>query len=643
MMLAAAFILTGCSISLAEDVTPPPNYRPPTQAPAGSGDTGQTVSVALPAGLADLAAGKSIYTEKCQPCHGEGGQGDGPDAANLPNPVAKLGDPSLARQARPFDWYQTATVGNLQKFMPGFKSLDDNARWNVIGYALTLSVTAEELQQGRGLYTENCVGCHGANGNGDGPDVSKLQDPPGDWTVPARLANLSALDMAQIIASGKDEMPAFGDRLDENQRLALVAYARALSFSSAASDDQNAAAPQGEADSGAVTPEPTQAAAQTETTTTPAAPQKIMVTGKVFSASPSSKLPEDIEISLVGFSGMTESFTLTTTAGADGSYQFEDVEFNADYVYVASASANGLSFNSEIVHGSDIASASIDLPIEIYETTTDTSALKADRMHVFFDFSAAGSIQVVELFIISNPSNQVVIAASEGEAILNYELPEGAVNLQFQDSVLGERYLETEKGFGDRASVSPGMGQHQVLFAYELPYDRKLDLALVAPVPVDAAVIMLPQGGVNLKSDQLIDAGERDVQGATYRMYNATGAVQPDQPLKLQLTGKAVAGASEEGDPVIAVAIGGVIFALVLGGGVYWFIRQRKNAQFAGVSADESGQAAGEQESSDSLLEAIVALDDLHQSGKLPEQAYHERRAELKNRLAEVLKQEGGV
>jgi hypothetical protein len=203
--------------------------------------------------------------------------------------------------------------------------------------------------------------------------------------------------------------------------------------------------------------------------------------------------------------------------------------------------------------------------------------------------------------------------------------------------------VATANGFGDRASISPGMGQHQVLFAYELPYDRKLDLDLVSPVPVDAAVMMLPQDGVKLKSDQLTGAGDRTVQGTSYQMYNANSAVQPGQPIKMQLTGRAGASAAATGDPLIPVVISGVIFAAALSGAGYWFISQRRRLQPVGEIAGEEDATMMEEESSDALLEAIVALDDLYQAGNLPEPAYHERRAELKARLANVLSQEKGA
>jgi hypothetical protein len=37
-------------------------------------------------------------------------------------------------------------------------------------------------------------------------------------------------------------------------------------------------------------------------------------------------------------------------------------------------------------------------------------------------------------------------------------------------------------------------------------------------------------------------------------------------------------------------------------------------------------------------MDAILALDDLYQAGKLPEEAYRQRRAELKARLKEIVK-----
>ena len=130
-----ALLISGCS--LAGDVTPPPALAtaqmaepavPPTPAP-----------LIPPAAEPDIAAGAVIYAEKCAPCHGPEGLGDGELADGLAFAPAPLGDPDFALQADPSEWYRAVTIGNLDRLMPGFASLTDQQRWDVVGYALSLS------------------------------------------------------------------------------------------------------------------------------------------------------------------------------------------------------------------------------------------------------------------------------------------------------------------------------------------------------------------------------------------------------------------------------------------------------------------------------------------------------------------------
>jgi hypothetical protein len=63
-----------------------------------------------------------------------------------------------------------------------------------------------------------------------------------------------------------------------------------------------------------------------------------------------------------------------------------------------------------------------------------------------------------------------------------------------------------------------------------------------------------------------------------------------------------------------------------------WIWRKRKNANISPGSIPQNV----ENENEDSLLDAIVALDDVFRSGGLPEEAYRQRRAELKDRLKAI-------
>jgi hypothetical protein len=62
----------------------------------------------------------------------------------------------------------------------------------------------------------------------------------------------------------------------------------------------------------------------------------------------------------------------------------------------------------------------------------------------------------------------------------------------------------------------------------------------------------------------------------------------------------------------------------------------RRNARVAGEPDDDDEYEPvedGTYEDPDSIVDAIIALDDLYAAGELPEEAYQQRRAELKERL----------
>jgi mono/diheme cytochrome c family protein len=634
------FLLAGCGLSLAEDITPPPNYKEPAPVAQPADAQPAAASTAFPLLPPDPAQGAAIFAEKCVPCHGEKGMGDGPQAANLANPVAPLGSADLARVSRPADWYNMVTQGNLEKFMPGFASLNDRQRWDVVAYALTLSTTPQELAEGKTLYEANCVECHGVTGSADGEKAASLSVKPASWTDHERVVNLSAEDMTKVMAGGKEGHPSFESQLNETQRYAVAAYIRTLSFAKAGEPGSAAAGNEATTTANG-TPD---SSASAETTGTPAAvaaaPEKISITGKITNASPGGAIPAGMKITISAYQGMTPAFDVNGEVKEDGSYEVKDVQYQSDYVYFAQVEANGQTFNSDILHASDVTGAKADLPVKIYDSTTDMSKIRADRLHVFFDFSKAGTIQVVNLFIISNLGDKVVTPATPDQALINFYVPKDAQNLQFQDGEMGGRYVQTDSGFGDRMSIVPGSGQHQVLYAYDLPYTNKLSLDLKVPLAVDAVIVMVPPGGIKLKSDQLMDAGQRDVQGMSYQMYQGSSALESGGDLKLTLSGKASAGGAVPATSSLTyLYIGLGAFALALIAGGLWLYRMQK-AQAPALVEDGEAAAPLVHESADSILDAIIALDDLNAAGNLPKAAYQERRADLKTRLAEALKHE---
>jgi mono/diheme cytochrome c family protein len=92
----------------------------------------------VPANDTTLAAGKEIYTAKCEECHGEKGDGNG-DEAMMYDP--KPGDFTNAQQMKQLtdgELFWKITEG--KKPMPSFKNrLTEEQRWQVVNYIRTFS------------------------------------------------------------------------------------------------------------------------------------------------------------------------------------------------------------------------------------------------------------------------------------------------------------------------------------------------------------------------------------------------------------------------------------------------------------------------------------------------------------------------
>jgi mono/diheme cytochrome c family protein len=638
LLILLGILLSACQFSLAEDITPPPGYQSPTPAP--------TMGPLYPAQPPSLENGAAIFVEKCAPCHGVAGLGNGPRAAQLPGPVPALGLAEIANSAIPADWFIAVTQGNIEKLMPPFISLSEQERWDVVAYALSLSITPETRAQGEAVYLSTCAGCHTEAG------VS--------LTDPQKMAKLSINDMIRFAQKGIDPtMPGFEGQLDDADLYAVSAYERTLIF----------AAPQPTA-----TPEPTAAPipdtatpAATTTDLTPIAATDVTpaatdatpvatvetsptaegsatpsglgtVTGQLKNGSGGS-IPVDLKVTLTGFDHDTstgqfaQTVTLETTAAADGSFKFENVELTTGRALVVTLEYAGATYNSDVA-SVDGTTTEFDLPVTFYETTTDASALVVEQAHILFDMSKPGVTQVLEFLIVTNPGTKTVVAA-EGEPVLTVALPKDATNLQFQDGQIGDRYMITADGFGDTAAIPPSTGQYQLVFAFDLLYTGELEFNQLVKTPITSMNVLAPQG-VTVAGANFISAGPQDIGTAgTFEMFTAHGFNVGDTiafTVSGQPQAEGAAATGTDSTQMILIGVGVFGLALILAG-VYLYWRDRNR----GDADDDEADADDEEEDADDLMDAIIALDDQYRSGNLSAEAYQQRRAELKERLKNVM------
>jgi mono/diheme cytochrome c family protein len=631
--------LTAC-LSLAEDITPPPGYQAPT-APQSTATSPAPVYPILPP---DPTRGEANYAEKCAPCHGNSGLGDGPDASELPNPVAPLGDPDFAREAAPADWYLMVSNGNLQKFMPPFNSLTVPERWDVIAYAYTLSTTPEEVARGQELFAENCAACHGERGEGDGPEAGSLSVSPINFTDQEFMGTRSAADLFVSITNGLGEMHSFAD-LTEDDRWALTSFLRTLTFD----DGTVELVEEGdipETQAGEASPE-TSATPEEVASDIPSEGEAESTLGTVtveMVAASGNPLPSGMEVTVFVFEDMAQVYSTTLALSDTGIAEAVDVPMKPEQFVFATTNHEGVVYGSDIVVV-ESGMTSVDVSVPYYEPTTDVSVLKAERMHIFFDFVSEDTIQVFVLYIFSNTSDMVLAAESNDAPALVFTLPEGATNLE-RDIGMEIQDVDLPDGFG-LLTVYPSTEQYQILYSFELPYDQNsAEIDLPIAIDTSAVIVMMPENGVEVESNQLTDAGMRDIEGISYNLYNGSNLRSGDQ-LGMAVSGKpkasAVAGDTATGvgtsnGLVIGLASFGVV---LIGAGVYLWVRNRDKEEAGDGSEDAYANDLPETENPEDLMDAIITLDDLYQKGEIPEDAYLERRAELKAHLKEIMGSEG--
>lgn len=575
-----AVVLSGCS--LAGDIQPPADYeqvrtvRQTAQAPV------------LPVASPNAEVGAQVYSRYCLACHGETGQGDGPSAAMIVSGVPAFTDVSRLVNTNPVDWYQL--IGQGGEAMPPFaEMLTPAERWDVIAYIYHLGYSAEQIKQGQQVFEADCKTCHIAGGSAS------------DWSDPARLAGLSDEVIFQTAAQGvPPNMPEFATQRSEADLRAAAAYIRSEIFvRNPMSVD----------------------------VTMPASEDGAVITGSVYNITNSSSTA-GLEVNLLGFdTGSGQPiYTQKQSVSKNGTYRFENIEPRENCTYVVVVTYQGVQYSSTAIEMRElINNQTATRPIEVFEASRDQGQLSVERRHIFLDFTEDGNLQVVEMMLIHNASQVAFVGAEDGGAVLEITLPADAQNLRFDDSS-GSRFSSVPNGFIDTMPVQPG-SQHQILFAYDLPYTGKLDLALPVTMNTDQVLVMLPESNLKAASSQLTSMGQQPLDGVTVNMFSASN-LAAGSALNLEISGRQGKKVSMRTNSTTNLGIGLLALGLVMALALWRYSSQRK--------AQQDDLLTRANPTAEELMDAIIVLDDSYQSGELSEECYQTRRAELKTALSKI-------
>ncbi len=622
----AAVLLAGCTFTLASDITPPPNYIPPTPMP--------TLGQLYPSTPPDITNGAAIFADKCSACHGSTGMGDGPQSMNLPVTVPGIGLPDIARSASPAQWFTIVTQGQMDRYMPPFVSLSDQERWDVVAYVLSLHTKPDQLAKGKQLFEANCPDC-----------ASKFTDQK-------TMAALSEDDLVRIIKNGDGaNIPAFGANLSDDDARAVAMYLRSLTFATPTPPTATPIAATVSTETPvAVSGTPSTPAATSFTPSTPQAANTTPETAAATSSTPGTPVanagtitgtiqlaaggtvPAGMTVTLHGFDHSQdpnstatpqEVVTMTTTSATDGSFTFSNVDMSANRIFYAEVTYNGIGFQSDFATVKSGDKQLALTPIKLYESSTDTSLLKIQQVHFYSDFATTGTALVIEIYAFTNPSDKAVIISPDGNSVSFIKLPDGGQNAGFEAGQDSAPFTTANNG----VAVVPSDKSYSIIAFFTMPYDGK-KLEINQPFLIDApSVLLLFPEGMTIDGKQLTSQGSQTIQNANYQEFVASN-IKAGDTLTFTVSGQPSSGTASNTTPNTSQTLligAGILGIVLIGAGAWMYFRDRNREN----EEDEEDEF----DSADEVLDAILALDDLHRAGKISDEAYQKRRNELKETL----------
>jgi hypothetical protein len=182
------------------------------------------------------------------------------------------------------------------------------------------------------------------------------------------------------------------------------------------------------------------------------------VNGAVINGS-GGTIPDGLSVTLRGFDmptdnsgSYTEAINQSLPLSGNGLYEFTNVEMPVGRIFLAEIEYNGVPYQSDYLVTEQ---ALVTLPdLVIYDTTDDFSVLSLDQVHIALDYSTAETVQIIEMYILTNNTNQTVVVATDGTSIPFVQVPEEATNTSFQVANGSATFLGTDNGFALVPSIN---------------------------------------------------------------------------------------------------------------------------------------------------------------------------------------------
>jgi hypothetical protein len=231
-------------------------------------------------------------------------------------------------------------------------------------------------------------------------------------------------------------------------------------------------------------------------------------------------------------------------------------------------------------------------------------------------------VKFIEIYAFTNTSNQTVLISNDGATIPFIKFPPGAQNTGYEPDPNSAQLVVEGKG----VAAPPSNNPYAIIAFFTMPYSGQLEIKQPFGIDAPSVVLLMPEG-IHVTGNQLESAGIVAIQNNNYQEFSASNFKTGDV-LDFSVNGTPRTTPSANNLPQILFIGAGAVGLILIGIGIWFFFRGRKGAQ----EGDDY-----EFESADEVMDAILALDDLHRAHKINEEAYQRRRAELKETLKEMM------
>jgi len=167
---------------------------------------------------------------------------------------------------------------------------------------------------------------------------------------------------------------------------------------------------------------------------------------------------------------------------------------------------------------------------------------------------------------------------------------------------------------------------------------QKLEFTQPLAIKANAVSVLVPDG-VTVAGSPFTPGGTQDMgNSGSFQVYNLVG-LESGQTLDVAASGAPKTagqapptGANTTQNIIIGVGVLGVVLILI-GAWLFWRDRTKVDETDDEDLDDDDDDNEPNPEDVEEIMDSIVALDDQFKAGNISEEAYKERRAELKAKL----------